>query len=397
MASRFSPRPPIAAFCGLLLTALLCNPLLAETTPSKAELEALKRRISELSEAQVKELRERDSVQADLREAELRISRLAREKRDLEKREAEALRKLATLEKEQAALAKDKRTQVEWLARTVRASYQSGRQERLKLLLNQEQPDQIARLMRYQEYYQRARTDRLQAVKTELVELQAVSERVAGARQALLEKRSELQRHADKLNDAQQQRQQSLAALNRSLDSRGSDITQLKSDQQRLAKLLDDMRRSFDDIPADLGGKPFGKLAGKLPWPLPGRITTGYNSRREGALRWQGVILGAPGGTPVRAIHPGRVVFADWLRGYGLLTIVDHGDGYLSLYGYNQALLREVGEWVSAGDSLALAGNSGGNMASGLYFEIRHRGKAVNPTRWCDRRVTLPPIARNDQ
>ena len=157
------------------------------------------------------------------------------------------------------------------------------------------------------------------------------------------------------------------------------------------------MRRSFDDIPADLGGKRFGKLAGKLPWPLPGRITTGYNSRREGALRWQGVILGAPGGTPVRAIHSGRVVFADWLRGYGLLTIVDHGDGYLSLYGYNQALLREVGEWVAAGDSLALAGNSGGNMASGLYFEIRHRGKAVNPTRWCDRRVTLPPIAQNDQ
>ena len=397
MLPRLSPCQPATVLCWLVLAVLLCNTAQAAPPPSKAELEALKNRISELSKAQAKELRERDSVQADLREAELRISRLAREKRDLEKREAEAKSQLRTLEKEQAALAKDKRTQVEWLARTVRASYQSGRQERLKLLLNQEQPDQIARLMRYQEYYQRARTDRLAAVKSELVELQAISERVANARQLLLDKRSELQRHANKLKDAQQKRQQSLTALNQSLNSRGSNINQLKSDQQRLAKLLQDMRRSFDDIPADLGGKPFGKLAGKLPWPLPGRITTGYNSRREGALRWQGVILGAPGGTAVRAIHPGRVVFADWLRGYGLLTIVDHGDGYLSLYGYNQALLREVGEWVSAGDSLALAGNSGGNMASGLYFEIRHRGKAVNPTRWCDRRVTLPPIARNDQ
>lgn len=392
------PFSPVAGrLFGLTLLALLCLPAHADSTPSKAELEALKSRISELSQAQAKELRQRDSVQADLREAELRISRLAKEQRDLEQREAEAKRKLATLEKEQAALARDKRTQVEWLARTVRASYQSGRQERLKLLLNQEQPDQIARLMRYQEYYQRARTQRLKAVRAELTELQAVGERVASARQALLDKRAEIARHASKLEQAQQKRQQSLAALNRSLDNRGKDINQLKTDQQRLAALLEEMRRSFDDIPADLGGKPFGKLAGKLPWPLPGRITTGYNSRREGALRWQGVIMSAPGGTPVRAIHPGRVVFADWLRGYGLLTIVDHGEGYLSLYGYNQALLREVGEWVSAGDSLALAGNSGGNMVSGLYFEIRHRGKAVNPTRWCDRRVTLPPIAQNNR
>jgi septal ring factor EnvC (AmiA/AmiB activator) len=128
---------------------------------------------------------------------------------------------------------------------------------------------------------------------------------------------------------------------------------------------------------------------------VEGNIGTSYNSAREGALRWQGVILNAPAGTPVRAVYAGRVVFADWLRGYGLLTIVDHGNGYLTLYGYNQSLLREVGEWVAAGDSLALAGNSGGNRASGLYFEIRHRGKAVNPTRWCNRRVTLPPLAQN--
>ncbi len=397
MMPRIAPERRPTLLVALLLALLLPPIAQAGPTPSKAELEALKSRIRELSDAQAKELRERDSLQADLREAELRISRLAREQRDLEAREAKARRKLQTLEKEQAALARDKKTQLEWLARTVRASYQAGRQERLKLLLNQEQPDQIARLMRYQEYYQRARAQRLEAVKSELTELQAISERVVRARQVLLDKRSEIQRHANKLEAAQQTRQQSLASLNRSLDNRGNDISQLKSDQQRLAKLLEEMRRSFDDIPADPGGKPFGKLAGKLPWPLTGRITTGYNSRREGALRWQGVILGAPGGTPVRAIHPGRVVFADWLRGYGLLTIVDHGEGYLSLYGYNQALLREVGEWVAAGDSLALAGNSGGNMASGLYFEIRHRGNAVNPTRWCSRRVTLPPIARNDQ
>ena len=380
---------------GLLLLLLLPALAWGDNTPSKAQLAQLKDRISELSAAQNRELRKRDSVQADLREAELRISRLSREQRNLEQQAGEARQRLAKLEKEQAQLAREKQTQLDWLAKTVRASYQAGRQERIKLLLNQEQPDQIARLLRYQEYYQRARSNRLQQVNGELDELMAVSLRVEQARQALLDKRSDVQRHADKLQGAQKSRQQTLASLNRSLDDRSSSLSQLKRDQQQLEKLLADMQRSLNDIPADLGGTPFGKLAGKLPWPLDGNIGTSYNSAREGALRWQGVILNASAGTPVRSVYAGRVVFADWLRGYGLLTIVDHGNGYLTLYGYNQSLLREVGEWVSAGDSLALAGNSGGNRASGLYFEIRHRGKAVNPTRWCNRRVTLPPLAQN--
>ncbi len=380
---------------GFLLLLLLPALAWGEGTPSKAQLEQLKERISELSAAQNRELRKRDSVQAELREAELRISRLSREQRNLEQKAGEARQRLARLEKEQAQLAREKQTQLGWLAKTVRASYQAGRQERIKLLLNQEQPDQIARLLRYQEYYQRARSNRLKQVNDELDELMAVSLRVEQARQTLLDKRSDVQRHEDKLQEAQKNRQQTLASLNRSLDDRSTSLSQLKRDQQQLEKLLSDMQRSLDDIPADLGGKPFGKLAGKLPWPVQGSIGTRYNSAREGALRWQGVILNAPAGTPVRAVYAGRVVFADWLRGYGLLTIVDHGNGYLTLYGYNQSLLREVGEWVSAGDSLALAGNSGGNRASGLYFEIRHRGKAVNPTRWCNRRVTLPPLAHN--
>lgn len=184
---------------GILLLLLLPALAWGENTPSKAQLEQLKDRISELSAAQNRELRKRDSVQADLREAELRISRLSREQRNLEQQAGEARRRLAKLEKEQAQLAREKQTQLNWLAKTVRASYQAGRQERIKLLLNQEQPDQIARLLRYQEYYQRARSDRLQQVNGELDELKAVSLRVEQARQALLDKRSDVQRHADKL------------------------------------------------------------------------------------------------------------------------------------------------------------------------------------------------------
>ncbi|ERP89860.1 hypothetical protein Q670_14790 [Alcanivorax sp. P2S70] len=378
----------------ILLLLLLPALGLAAGTPTKADLEELKSQIRALSDAQGKELRERDALQAELREADLRISRLSKERRQLERKVSESQQRLDALRADQARLARDKQSQLAWLAKTVRASYQTGRQERLKLLLNQEQPDQIARLMRYQEYYQRARAERVQTLSRELSDLQAISVRVNQARSALLDQRSDVQRHAQKLQQAQTARQQTLATLNQSLKERGGSIDRLKSDQNRLEKLLADMQRSLDDIPAEIGGKPFGKLNGKLPWPVEGRIATSYNSRREGALRWQGVILSAPAGTPIRAIHPGRVVYADWLRGYGLLTIVDHGDGYLTLYGHNQSLLREVGEWVATGDPLALAGNTGSNQGSGLYFEIRHRGKAQNPARWCDRRVTLPTLGR---
>ena len=362
-----------------------------------ARLADLKNRLDSLTAEQNQELRARDALQATLREAELRISRLSREQRQLSAKAREAEQRLQRLQEEQAELAVDKKAQLEWLGKTVRASYQVGRQERLKLLLNQEQPTQIARLMRYQEYYQQARSERLQALESELIALREVQQKITAARQTLLDKRTAILAHATKLQSAQDARQQALVTLNQSLSERGSNIRQLEADRSRLETLLQEMQRSLNDIPADLGGKPFGSLAGKLAWPLSGRITTSYNSRREGALRWQGVILQAPSGTPVRAVHSGRVVFADWLRGYGLLTIVDHGEGYLTLYGQNQSLLRDVGEWVSTGDTLALAGNSGGSNASGLYFEVRHKGKASNPTRWCSRRVTLPPLAHNDQ
>ena len=298
----------------ILLLLLLPALGLAAGTPTKADLEELKSQIRALSDAQGKELRERDALQAELREADLRISRLSKERRQLERKVSESQQRLDALRADQARLARDKQSQLAWLAKTVRASYQTGRQERLKLLLNQEQPDQIARLMRYQEYYQRARAERVQTLSRELSDLQAISVRVNQARSALLDQRSDVQRHAQKLQQAQTARQQTLATLNQSLKERGGSIDRLKSDQNRLEKLLADMQRSLDDIPAEIGGKPFGKLNGKLPWPVEGRIATSYNSRREGALRWQGVHLPAP--------RYGPFILAAWstLIGYAAMV-----------------------------------------------------------------------------
>jgi septal ring factor EnvC (AmiA/AmiB activator) len=377
----------------LPLLLALAAPVPAQE-PSPEQLDALRERIASLQAALEEDLQERDRLRDALRRTEERIGQLAAEKRRLTDQLAETEVRLKKLEQRQQTLAREKAEQIDWLVRTVRASYMSGRQETVKLLLNQEQPDRIARLLRYQEYFREARTERVHILNKDLDQLREVSIKVNRTRDELAQRRRNLEQRSRELEQAKRNRESALAKMDRELGRDRQTLAELREDEKRLEKLLQDMARSLSDIPARPGGKPFADLTGKLPWPVSGTMQVGFGQRREGALRWNGVVLNAPSGDPVRAIHGGRVVYADWLRGYGLLTILDHGDGYLSLYGYNQSLLRDVGEWVSTGEVLALAGNSGGRSETGVYFEIRRQGKPVDPDRWCSRRVTLPPIAR---
>jgi septal ring factor EnvC (AmiA/AmiB activator) len=138
------------------------------------------------------------------------------------------------------------------------------------------------------------------------------------------------------------------------------------------------------DIPAEADGQqPFHSRKGKLRWPARGRLAQRFGAPRSGGLRWRGVMIEAQEGGEVRAVSQGRIAFSDWMRGFGLLLIIDHGDGYMSLYGHNQTLYKEVGEWVDTGEVVALLGASGGRTESGLYFEMRHKGRPINPVHWC--------------
>lgn len=373
---------------------ILLLPLLARAeTASRAQLDALRSQIQTLEKQITENLGERDSAQLALRKIERQIGELAREARTLEAEQASAARKLSGLRDQHTAMAKERVRQIEWLARTARASYMSGRQETLKLLLNQEQPDRIARLLKYQDYFQSARAERVSSLNQELKALLDMATRVEQARDELLKRQQAVTDQQQRLNDARKQRADTLASLNRSLNSSQQRLDGLRGDEKRLAKLLQEMQQTLNDIPANPSGEPFGKLRNKLPWPVKRDLLARFGTTREGPVRWNGVLLNASAGTPVRVVHSGRVVYADWLRGYGLLTIVDHGSGYLTLYGYNQSLVREVGEWVSTGDVIAFAGDSGGRDRAGLYFEIRRDGAPVNPDRWCNSRVTLPPVA----
>ena len=377
----------------LICLCLLISAPAWANTPSASELDTLRQRIGQLEKALRADVSERDSAQAALREAELRLARLNRQNRALEQQRRDAAAELARLEARQARLARDRGVQLDWVSRTARAGYMNGRQELARMLLNQEQPDAVARLLRYQEYFQRARQERVSLINRDMDELLVAVAATEAARQELDERQAELEQQRIELAAAKKQRSQTLATINQRIGSGKQRLDSLRNDEKRLEKLLQDVGRSVADIPSTPSGVPFGKLANKLPWPVQRRIAARFGSPREGSVRWSGVLLDVPSGTPVRAIHPGRVVFADWLRGYGLLMIVDHGGSYLTLYGQNETLTREVGEWVATGDIIARVGDSGGSDRTGLYFEIRRAGVPVNPDKWCNSRVTLPPIA----
>ena len=382
-----------------LSAALLAGGLAGMATAEQAspqQLRELRDRIQSLQRTQQRDLRRQDQLSSELSERERAVSRLNREIESLERDAAEAERELARLRERQQRMAAEQATQLDWLARTVRTAYMSGREPMLKLLLSQQEPDQVARLLRYHEYFQRARHERLETLRDELRALLALTMEVADAREALQARRETVSTRRQEAEKARAERETALARLTERLGEQEQQLNRLREDEARLDKLLQDMNRALSDIPPDIGGKPFGELAGQLPWPVEGRVRVAFGARRDGGMRWNGMLLDADPGTPVRAIHPGRVVYADWLRGYGLITIIDHGRGYLSLYGHNQSLLRDVGDWVAQGDVLARAGDSGGMNTQGVYFEIRHRGQPVDPTRWCNRRVTLPPIANRE-
>lgn len=374
-----------------VLIALLLLPLTALATDTE-RLNQLRQHIHQLEQALRTDINKRDSAQAALRDIELTLARLNREQRQLTQQRAQAAARLAELEQTQQRLTRERGQQLDWVANTARVGYMSGRQELTRLLLNQQQPDTVARLLRYQEYFQRARQGQLVRISADLDTLLIAVAETEQARQTLSAREAALVQQQQKMTQAQTTRAAALQTINARIGAGKQRLQQLREDAQRLDALLDDVR-DIDDIPLRPSGEPFGALANKLPWPASRRIRARFGSPREGSVRWNGVLLDVPAGSPVRVIHPGRIVFSDWLRGYGLLMIVDHGDDFMTLYGQNEMLLREVGEWVSSGDVIARVGDSGGQNSSGLYFEIRRAGKPVNPDKWCNSRVTLPPIA----
>ena len=278
-----------------------------------------------------------------------------------------------------------RKAQQQEISRQLQTAYQMGRQSQVKVLLNQEQPHTLARAMAYHQYITEARNQRIDEYIELVTQIDEIEPQIVATTQALSDAKQSLDTQLAELNSQNRQRKNTLAKLNAAITSDDQKLKQLDKNRKELERLLTTLEEAVAnlDIPtADF--QDFANTKGKLSWPVDGKLGNRFgNLRNGGPLRWQGVMIRANEGTPVRAIHHGRVVYADWFRGSGLLLIIDHGDGFMSLYAHNQSLHREVGEWVTTNDIISTVGNSGGQNRAALYFEIRQQGKPTNPTTWC--------------
>lgn len=351
---------------------------------TREKLEALNRAIEKIETEQRRDEAAQDKLQAELRDAETDLARLTGRVDAIEGRIDALVARLAELADEQAALAARRDAQRGRVVEELRQAWASGGDDSLKLLLNQEDPEALARVLAYYRYIAAARSEALAGFRETLAELEAVETAAAARRDELGAERDALVARQRELAAARDRRRDAVAALAASIAERDAQLARLARDAEALEEVLGEIEAAIRDlaIPADY--QPFTAARGSMPWPAAGEHGNRFGRpRNQGRMRWRGITINAEAGSTVQAIHHGRVVYADWLRGSGLLLILDHGEGYMSLYAHNESLLRDVGDWVTAGTPIATVGASGGRERAALYFEIREGGKPVDPARWC--------------
>jgi septal ring factor EnvC (AmiA/AmiB activator) len=369
----------VSAALLVMALALFCAPAPAQNDAEK-ELREVRERIEALQRSMRRDTDKRDALSGQLRNAEENV-RGAREKLgDIRKRLAESDANLKRLADErarnEAALVKQR----DVLATELRSAYVGGRQEQFKMLLSQEDPATLGRMLVYYSYFGRARASKIAEIQGIVAKIDEDAQAEAAERERLEALESESRQQLSAVDAARDERSRALKAMNAQIRNRNDSIAKLKREAAALEKLIADLRRAMSDLPPT-GGQAFEKVRGRLNWPVAGKVTARFGQPRGGGLKWNGVMIEAARGTPVKALYDGRIAYADWLPGMGLLVIVDHG-GYMSLYAHNEQLYKAVGERVSGGDAIATVGDTGGRSVPGLYLEIRRGAKAVDPVPW---------------
>lgn len=373
----------------ILLLSLIIGP--ADAAPGAPNAEALKKQIEAMEaeiEAYQRMLRktegERAKLENDLEDAEKGINHIQKQIIDIEQTIESGEDKVDQLRSEQSMLETRKKEQTGRIEEQIIAAYKLGRQESLKVVLNQEDLNEISRMLTYYDYVNRARVQEVERFAATIDRLEAVTEGIEQENALLITQRTELVDQRSRLADENRHRQTVLGELQRKLAETGGEIDKLQADRTRLEGLLERIISATERIAVPADGPPFRDMKGELLLPVQGSISQRFGAARNaGKMRWRGVLIDAPAGTPVYAVHHGQIVFADWLRGFGLLVIINHGQGYMSLYGHNQMIYRETGDWVVTGENIATVGDTGGQNETGLYFEIRIDGNPANPQLWC--------------
>ena len=397
---------------------------------TKQEIAQAAKDIAELKKQLSKIQQEKNSAEQALKKTETEIGELEKQVDDLQQQEKKTEQELDLLDKQKKKLHSSRLDQQKLIAIQARAAYQAGQQEPLRLLLNQQQPEKFSRNLTYYQYIGKARQQQINEFNETIRQITNISAQITEQQNNLAEQRASLLSKQESLKTLRKQRQQKVASLSQQQRKETQSLNTRQADQAALNKVLQTIEATLarqaqeareaerkrqrliaeqqrqqaeqllDKQPQPATGKQpqspmvstaithnggnFSTVRGKLPWPVNGRLIAHFGSARgDTRSKWDGVLISSQAGTQVRAIHPGRVVFADWLRGAGLLVIVDHGDGYLSLYGHNQSILSRPGDMVQTGQAISTVGNTGGQDQAALYFAIRQKGKPADPTQWC--------------
>ena len=356
---------------------------LGDSAQAKAKLSVVRARIADLTNRLGDELKRRDALSARLREAELVITAGRRRLDTLRAAEAAAERRRSELRAVQGHAQNALQAERDALGHQVRAAYMIGRQEQLKLLLNQSNPAHLGRTLTYYGYFAEERSGKIDTIQSQMMRLQQLVAEIDQQSARLKTLENDAGREMAGLERARADRAAALAALTQQVASGNQELANLKREEQAVESLVADLARVMQDFPVD-ATQSFDRMRGKLPWPVQGRVTAHYQEQHANSapgMRWNGELIEAVRGAKVRAPYFGRVVYADWLQGLGLLLIIGHSGGYMTLYGHAEVLYKSVGDWVAPGDVIAALSDAAGT-APRLYFEIREGRKTVDPRVW---------------
>jgi murein hydrolase activator len=387
---------PVRRLLPACLTLLGLLPAPALPAP-KQELSELRLRI----EALQKELESKEvskSVATDqLKDSEKQISRINRRLWEIMQEEKKVAATLREIEDQAEETRQRAQTQRQHLSNLLHLRYLHGDHDFFRLLLNLEDPNQTARNLHYYGHIGRARAKLIQEYEENLHKLDSLAKQAQAKQTELQGLKREQGQQKSALQEERASRRSLLARLSEEISQQRRQLTTLQQDEQRLTRLVQQLRKTLnpksapaprinEKLPdASLAGKPFRKLKGVLRLPIKGELVGRFGRPREvGGSAWKGLFIRAPAGAEVKAVASGLVVFADWLRGFGNLIILDHGSAYMSLYSNNESLYKQLGDRVKAGDVLATVGNSGGQLETGLYFELRHESRPFDPMAWID-------------
>ena len=364
-----------------LMSLFIISPVWADD--DEARLNELKSEIKKLEHWLNSAKDEYAGLNKSLKQSDEEIGALLKQIQQTQTQLREEQARLKKLRLEQTQLHQLQTEHQRHLSQQVIASRNMGDESALRLWLAQDDPQQSQRLMRYFSYFNQARVENIEHTMAELVRLDQIAELIVQQEQALKSTEQSLLNKNKTLSSKRKDQQRILANLSKKMNTESQRLTQKQADRKRLENLLAEVETILANSPRQNDERPFSKMKGKLPRPVAGRVLKAFgNANSDTMSRWEGWQISVQEGAEVRAIHHGRVVFSDWLRGFGLLLIIDHGQGYLSLYAHNETLLRDVGSWVNGGDVVAAAGRSGGLTDPALYFEIRYQGRPQDPAVW---------------